>query len=127
MINKEENVFSFVATYLREKHKNIYVIGTELTSSPPHFPAVSLVQTNSMVRSEYTTFNSLENVVREDYKAEVFSNKEKGKEAETKEITESISDAFASLGYMRTFCESIPNSDATISRRVSRYTKNNVI
>ena len=127
MINKESDVFSLVASKLREKHKNIYVVGTELTSTPPHFPAVSLVQTNNMVKTEYSTFNSLENVVREDYKAEVFSNLEKGKEAQTMEITADISDAFASLDYERTFCEVIPNGDATVNRRVSRYTKNNVI
>ena len=127
MINKENDVFSFVASKLREKHKNIYVVGTELTSTPPHFPAVSLVQTNNMVKTEYSTFNSLENVVREDYKAEVFSNLERGKEAQTMEITADISDVMCSLGYERTFCEPIANGDATINRRVSRYTKNNVI
>ena len=127
MINKESDVFSKVATYLREKHKDICVVGTELTSTPPHFPAVSIVQTNNAVNTEHSTFFCLENVVREEYKAEVFSNLIKGKEAETREIVDSISDAFASLGYVRTFCESIPNSDATIFRRVIRFTKNNVI
>lgn len=127
MINKENDVFSFVASKLRDKHKNIYVVGTELTSTPPHFPAVSLVQTNNMVKTEYATFNSLENVAREDYKAEVFSNLERGKEAQTMEITIDISDVMCSLGYERTFCEPIANGDATVNRRVSRYTKNNVI
>ena len=78
MIDKEDEVFGAVAKRLREKHKSIYVVGTELTSAPPRFPAVSIVQTNSAVKSEYSTFDSLENVVREDYKAEVFSNLEKG-------------------------------------------------
>lgn len=127
MINKEDIVFSTVAERLREKYEGIYIVGTELTSTPPHFPAVSLVQTNNMIKTEYSTFNSLENVAREDYKAEVFSNLEIGKEAQTMEITADISDAFASLDYERTFCEPIANGDATIARRVSRYTKNNVI
>ena len=127
MIDKEDEVFQTVATKLRTKHKSIYVVGTELTSTPPRFPAVSLVQTNSAVKSEYATFHSLENVAREDYKAEVFSNLEKGKEAQTKEITRDISDALCDLGYERTFCEQIANGDPTINRRVSRYSKNNVI
>lgn len=127
MIDKEKEVFTTVAARLREKHPKIYVVGTELTSTPPRFPAVSIVQTNNAIRTEHSTFDSLENVVREDYKAEVFSNLEKGKETETKEITNDISDVFCELGYERTFCENIANGDPTISRRVSRYIKNNVI
>ena len=127
MIDKEKEVFTAVATSLREKHPEIYVVGTELTSTPPRFPAVSIVQTNNAIRTEHSTFDSLENVVGEDYKAEVFSNLEKGKETETKVITGDISDIFRELGYERTFCENIANGDPTISRRVSRYRKNIVI
>ena len=127
MIDKESEIFSAAAKALRLKYKSIYVIGTELTSTPPKFPAVSLVQSNNSVRAEYATFDSLENVAREDYKVEVFSNLEKGKEAQTKEITSVISDVMRSLGYERTFCQPIANGDPTIARRVSRYTKNNVI
>jgi hypothetical protein len=127
VIDKEKEVFTAVATRLREKHPQIYVVGTELTSTPPRFPAVSIVQTNNAIRTEHSTFDSLENVVGEDYKAEVYSNLEKGKETETKEITNDISDVFCELGYERTFCEPIANGDPTISRRVSRYRKNIVI
>ena len=127
MIDKEKEVFTTVAARLREKHPEIYVVGTELTSTPPRFPAVSIVQTNNAIKTEYSTFDSLENAVREDYKAEVYSNLEKGKETETKVITGDISDIFRELGYERTFCEPIANGDPTISRRISRYVKNNVI
>lgn len=127
MINKETEVFDIVAARLRVKYPAIYVVGTELSSTPPRFPAVSIVQTNNAIRTEHSTFDSLENVAREDYKAEVYSNLEKGKETQTQEITSDISDAFCELGYERTFCEPIMNSDPTISRRVSRYIKNNVI
>jgi hypothetical protein len=85
------------------------------------------VQTNNAIKNEHSTFDSLENVVTEDYKAEVFSNLEKGKEAQTKEITNIISDTMSALGYGRTFCEVVPNVDSTINRRMSRYRKNNVI
>lgn len=127
MIDKEKEVFTTVAERLREKHPKIYVVGTELTSTPPRFPAVSIVQTNNAIRTEHSTFDSLENVVSEDYKAEVYSNLAKGKETETKVITNDISDVFCELGYERTFCEPIMNGDPTLSRRVSRYRKNNVI
>jgi hypothetical protein len=127
LIDKEREVFEAVAKALRETYKSIYIIGTEITDTPPKFPAVSLVQTNNATKAQYSTFFSLENVVGEDYKAEVYSNLTKGKEAQTKEITSTISDVMASLGYERTFCEMVPNLDASINRRMSRYRKNNVI
>lgn len=127
MIDKESEVFEAVAKALRTKYKSIYIIGTEITDAPPKFPAVSLVQTNNTVQAKFSTFDRLENVVGEEYKAEVYSNLEKGKEAQTKEITSTISDVMGSLGYERTFCEMVPNMDTTISRRMSRYRKNNVI
>ena len=127
MIDKEPEIFKAVSDALRIKFKGIYVIGAEMSDAPPKFPAVSVVQTNNSVKTKYATFNSLENVAGEDYKAEVYSNLEKGKEAQTKEITAVISDVFSNLGYERTFCEIVPNMDATINRRMSRYRKNNVI
>ena len=127
MIDKGNEVFEAVASALRQKIKSIYVIGAEMSPTPPKFPAVSFLQTNNVTKTEYSTFYSLENVVTEDYKAEVYSNLEKGKEVQTKEITNIISDVMSELGYVRTFCEIVPNTDATINRRMSRYRKNNVI
>ena len=127
MIDKETEIFKAVASALRKKFKGIYVIGAEMSPTPPKFPAVSFVQTNNIIKTEFTTFDSLENVVTEDYKAEVFSNLEKGKEAQTKEITSIISGVMSDFGYARTFCEVVPNNDSTINRRMSRYRKNNVI
>ena len=127
MIDKETEIFKAVADALRIKFEGIYVIGAEMSDAPPHFPAVSFVQTNNAVKTEHATFFSLENVAAEDYKAEVFSNLTKGKEAQTKEITHLISDVMSGLGYERTFCEIVPNMDTTINRRMSRYRKNNVI
>ena len=127
MIDKEKEIFEAVAAALRKAFKSIYVIGAEMSPTPPKFPAVSFLQTNNAVKTEHSTFNSFENVATEDYKAEVYSNLEKGKEAQTKEITGIISDVMSGLGYERTFCEVVPNTDATINRRMSRYRKNNVI
>ena len=127
MIDKENEIFNVVAKELRAKIKGIYIIGAEMSNVPPRFPAVSFVQTNNAVKTAYATFSSLENVVGEDYKAEIFSNLEKGKEAQTKEIASMISDVMSNLGYERTFCEIAPNTDATINRRMIRFRKNNVI
>lgn len=127
MIDKENEIFKAVSAALRKEIKSIYVIGAEMSPTPPKFPAVSFVQTNNSIEAKHSTFDSLENAVSEDYKAEVYSNLEKGKEAQTKEITSIISDVMSGFGYERTFCEVVPNTDATINRRMSRYRKNNVI
>ena len=127
MIDKETEIFKAVSTALRKKIKGIYVIGAEMSPTPPKFPAVSFVQTNNAIKTEHSTFDNLENVVTEDYKAEVYSNLKKGKETQTKEITGVISDVMSGFGYERTFCEIVPNTDSTINRRMSRYRKNNVI
>ena len=127
MIDKENEIFNAVATALRKKFEGIYVIGAEITTTPPKFPAVSFVQTNNVTKSDYSTFDTLENVAQEDYKAEVYSNLLEGKEAQTKKITTDISDIMGGLGYERIFCDPMGNADPTISRRISRYRKNNVI
>ena len=126
MIDKEKEIFNAVAKELHKKF-DIFVIGAEMSDSPPKFPAVSFVQTNNAIKTEFATFYSLENVVQEEYKAEVYSNLQTGKEAQTKEITAVISDVMKGLGYERTFCEMVVNTDSTISRRMSRFRKNNVI
>ena len=127
MIDKENELFEVVATALRNKYESIYIIGAEISDTPPKFPAVSFVQTNNATKTQYSTFDSLENVVGEEYKAEVYSNLSNGKETQTKEITKVISDVMSDCGYERTFCEVVPNTDSTINRRMSRYRKNNVI
>ena len=126
MIDKEKEIFSAISKALHYKY-DVFVCGAEISSTPPKFPAVSFVQTNNMVKTNFSTFNSLENVVQEEYKAEVYSNLETGKESQTKEIKAVISDVMRDLGYERTFCEIVPNNDATINRRMIRFRKNNVI
>ena len=127
MIDKEKEIFNAVASTLRKKYKGIYVIGSDLSSNPSKFPAVSFTQTNSAIRENYSTFSALENVVQEDYKAEVISNLTEGKETQCKDITATISDVMATFGYVRTFSEPMLNADPTIARRISRYRKSNVI
>ena len=127
MIDKEKEIFNAVASALRKKYKGIYVIGTEALTNPSKFPAVSFTQTNSAIRENYSTFSTLENVVQEDYKAEVISNLLEGKEAQCKEITATISDIMTGFGYVRIFSEPLVNADPTKARRISRYRKSNVI
>lgn len=126
MIDNENNVFSVVSGALREIYEDIFIIGEEITSAPSVFPAVSIVQTDNRNNEKYSTFDNRENVAEETYKVEVYSNLQSGRSKQTKAITVTISDIMDALGYRRTFCNSVINADATISRRVSRFIKTNV-
>lgn len=127
MIDNESDVFNVVSGALREIYEDVFIIGEEITSAPSVFPAVSIVQTDNRNNEKYSTFDNRENVAEVTYKVEVYSNLQSGRSKQTKAITATISDIMDALGYRRTFCNSVINADATISRRVSRFIRTNVI
>ena len=128
MIDNENLVFDAVTTALRAEFEDIFIIGVELVDTPPRFPAVSVVLTNSKINDRHSTFDKVDNVAIEEYKVEVASNLESDKAAkeQTKAIMAVIDGVMSGLFYPRSFCQPIPSADATITRRVARYTKNNV-
>lgn len=127
MVDKEREVFEKVATALRETYKTIYIVGDELIVAPPVFPAVVLRKSNSSINKRYSTFDDNEVVVSETYYCTVYSNQEKGKTAQCKEIACVINDVMNQLRYSRSYEEQLFNADATIGRRVMKYTKSNVV
>lgn len=128
MIDNENLVYDEVSKALRSEFSTIFISGVELVDTPPQFPAVSIVQTNTEVNQKYSTFDKVDNVASETYKFDVYSNLEVLKEAkqQTKDIVAVIDTIMSGLHYPRTFCQPIPNADAKITRRVARYTKTNV-
>lgn len=129
MINDEATVFETVANALRNAYSGIFVIGEELSSTPPTFPAVTVVQTNNEILTQHSTFDRLENVAGVAYKIECFSNLQDSRQRfeQARAISELVSDTMVSMGYIRTFCQPIPNATATISRRVLRFQKNTLV
>lgn len=129
MIDNEQLVYDSVSTELRARIDDIFIIGVELTDTPPRFPAVSIVQLNSTVNTKYSTFENVDNVAEEEYKFGIYSNLEDQKEAklQTKEILAVIDGVMCDLFYIRSFCQPIPNADAKITRLVARYKKNDVV
>lgn len=125
MINDESLVFNTVAAALRNAYSGIYVTGEEVSSEPPRFPAVTIVQTSNEILTQHSTFDRLENVAGVDYKIEVYSNLQDSRQRfeQAKAIGELISDTMVDMAYIRTFCQPIPNATATISRRVLRFRK----
>lgn len=125
MIDRESEVFIAVATKLREQFDTIYVIGKQLSTEPPTFPAVSIVQENNIVNKHYSTFDEMENVVTLSLYIEIYSNDEEYKEEICKEVSVVIDDVLKTFEYYRTLNQPMVNADDTIARRVMRYTKEN--
>lgn len=121
MIDKELEVFNAVADKLREKYSTIYIVGDELVNAPKTFPAVVLRKSSSSINKSFSTFDNIENVVRETYYCTIYSNLERGKTAQCKEIANEINEVMNELRYARTYEEQIFNADPSIGRRVLKF------
>lgn len=124
----ENQIIDLVSEALRARFDTIFITGVELTSTPPQFPAVSIVLMDNPVNTRGSTFDKVDNVFTEAYAFNAFSNLESQKEAkaQVKAITDVIDGVMSSLYYVRSFCGPVANIDPTITRRVARYTNNNV-
>ena len=128
MIDNEDIIYDTVSTALRSVFDGIFITGVEITDTPPQFPAVSIVQSNSTVNAKYSTFDKVDNVTVEEYKFDICSNLESQKDAkqQTKNILAVIDGVMSDLFYIRSFCQPIPSVDSKITRRVARYKNNNI-
>lgn len=120
MIDIENDVFSYVAEAIRTAHSGTYVVG-EFVDVPASFPAVTIVEADNRVYERMRTLN-IENAANVMYECNVYTNKAFGKKAQAKAIATTMDEAFASIGFTRTFREQVPNlNNATIYRIVCRY------
>ena len=121
MIDFENEIFNAVATVVREKYHDIYMVG-EYVKTPPKFPFVSLVEMDNQSYQRTEDSGSSENHVSVMYEVNVYSNKTVGKKTECKAIATLIDEQMLALGFARTMLQPIPNlDDATIYRMVGRY------
>lgn len=125
MIDKEDELFTVIAKELRKKFDGIYIIGKQLSSEPPRFPAVSIIQENNTVNTRYSTFNELENVAHITQYIEIYSNDKELKEEICKSISLAIDNVLKTHGYCRMLNQPMVNADDTIARRIMRYKKEN--
>ena len=131
MIDIESEVFNTVSEKVREQYPEIFMTG-EYVKSPSSFPCVSLIETDNQIYRNTRTSGSIENHAQVVYEVNVYSNKQRGKKAECKEILGFIDKQLEALGFTRTLMTPVPNEvDATIYRMVARYraivSKENVI
>lgn len=125
MIDYENEIFNILAPELRRQF-NCFVHGSKSTSTPPTFPAVSIIKLDDPILTRYSTFNSNENVTEETYEIEIVSNLTKGKEKQTKEIAKVINEILVLIGFIRVFNQPIPSTDSTLARRIVRYKKTTI-
>ena len=129
MIDNEQLVYDKVSAALRANFDSIFIIGVEITDTPPHFPATSIIQLNSSVNARYSTFEKVDNVASEEYKFDIYSNLEIQKDAkqQTKNILAVIDGVMCELFYIRSFCQPSPTADGKSTRLVARYKKTDVV
>lgn len=125
MIDKEDGLFAEIANELRKQFRDIYIIGKQLSSEPPRFPAVSIIQENNVVNTRYSTFNETENVAHITQYIEIYSNDKDQKEEICKSISLVIDNVLKTHGYCRMLNQPMVNADDTIARRIMRYKKEN--
>lgn len=125
MIDREDRLFIDIADNLRKKFDGIYIIGKQLSSEPPRFPAVSIVQENNIVNTKFSTFNELENVACITQYIEIYSNDNEQKEEICKSISLVVDNVLKFYGYIRMLNQPMVNADDTIARRIMRYKKEN--
>lgn len=120
MIDCENEVYTRVATVLREKFSGISITG-EYIKAPSKFPHVSIIQSdNSVIRNRLDTSNSEIAVCM--FEVNIYSNKAQGKKTECKAIARVLDEVLSSMNFIRLAMTPIPNmEDATIYRIVARY------
>ncbi len=122
MINIETEVFSTVATALRDEITGIFVSG-EAIAAPSSFPAVTLVeQDNSTYQRSLDSSGSEKHAVVM-YEANAYSNLGSGKKKQTRAIMAIIDNEMQDMGFVRIGSSpaEVPNADKTIYRMVARY------
>lgn len=119
MIDKEQEITGKVVTELRKKYPDMYIIDSPITNYPPNFPAVSIVQENSVVEGRYSTFDNLENASMIYFYIEIY---DKDRNI-CKDIAKIIDDVLSFERYRRSLYQPFINEEATIQRRVMRYEK----
>ena len=106
MIDIESEVFNTVSEKVREQYPEIFMTG-EYVKSPSSFPCVSLIETDNQIYRNTRTSGCIENHAQVVYEVNVYSNKQRGKKAECKEILGFIDKQLEAIGFTRTDRKSV--------------------
>ena len=121
MIDIENELFTKIATVLRNKYSGIYVTG-DYVAQPPKFPAVYISEMDNTVNRAGRDSGDMENYADVMYQVDVYSNRASGKRAQARDIMATVDAEFAALNFTRNFLNPVPNmNDATIYRLTGRW------
>lgn len=120
MIDCENEVYTKIATHLREQFPGIN-IASEYVNAPSAFPHVSVTMSdNSIMFSRMDSGDHEVAIVL--FEINIYSNKTSGKKTECKQIAKAIDNILLPMNFRRMSMNPVPNmEDATIYRIVARY------
>ena len=100
MIDFNNEVFTTVATAVRDNHIGATVIG-EYTRKPSKFPTVTLDETQNVMVDWLEDSSNEENFAGVTYRLQVFSNKQSRKKEEAREIFATADAEMRRMGFRR--------------------------
>ena len=100
MIDYLNEIFTSVATKVREEHPGITMTG-EYTRQPSKFPTATLDEIENVTVDSLEDSSSDETFSGLTYRLQVFSNKQSGKKAEARAIFASADRVLRGLGFRR--------------------------
>lgn len=121
MISYENEIFTKIATRLREEFNGIFVASI-LNLNPTQFPCVFIEEADNYPYYRSGDTKSIENHAVVMHEVNVFSNKVSGKRTEAKAIMRVIDEEYQALGFRRQTIQPLSLDDSTKYRIASRYT-----
>ena len=100
MIDYLNEIFTSVATKVREEHPGITMTG-EYTRQPSKFPTATLDEIENVTVDSLEDSSSDETFSGLTYRLQVFSNKQSGKKAEARAIFATADQVLRGLGFRR--------------------------
>ena len=107
MIDFLNEIFTQVATRLREEHPGITVTG-EYTRQPSKFPTATLDEIENVTVDSLEDSSAAERFSGLTYRLQVFSNKQSGKKAEARAIFSTANGVLHRLGFRRVTYSTTP-------------------
>lgn len=121
MINYLNEVFTNVATRVRDQHTGTTVTG-EYTRTPSKFPTVTLDETQNVVVDHLEDSSNEEKFAGVTYRLQVFSNKQTGKKAEARAIFATADAEMRRMGFRRVTYTTTPEIyESTIYNITATY------
>lgn len=121
MVDIETEIFTNIATLLRNKYGAKFTVYGETVLAPSELPCACIEESDNFAHTRTQDSGSNENHAELVYDVNIYSNKRNGKKAECKEILAVIDDYFTGIGFTRTTKQPISLDDATKYRLFARY------